>query len=81
VVDEYRLYVYPVAVGGGTPLFGDTGHPRGLRLVSSRAFQCGVLALVYRPASQQELDAIGSVPDTGKEAQAKVDAARADQRD
>jgi dihydrofolate reductase len=76
LVDEYRLYVYPVAVGGGTPLFTDAGRPQGLHLVSSRVFQCGVLALVYRPLSTQELEAIVPVPDTGREAQARVDAAR-----
>jgi len=76
VVDEYRLYVYPVAVGSGTPLFTDVGHPQGLRLLSSRAFQCGVLALLYRPMTPQEREAIVPVPDTGKEAQARLEASR-----
>jgi dihydrofolate reductase len=76
LVDEYRLYVHPVAVGTGTPLFTDVGRPQGLRLTFSRAFQCGVLALVYRPLTRAELAAIVPVPDTGKEAQARTDAAR-----
>jgi dihydrofolate reductase len=50
LVDQYRLYVYPVAAGGGAPLFTDTDGPRRLRLVASKAFRCGVLALTYRPA-------------------------------
>ena len=29
LVDEYRLYVYPVAVGSGARLFPDLGRPRG----------------------------------------------------
>jgi hypothetical protein len=28
LVDEYRLYLHPVATGGGTPLLTDVGHPR-----------------------------------------------------
>jgi dihydrofolate reductase len=78
LVDEYRLYVYPVAVGGGAPRFPDVGRPYGLRLLSSRVFQGGVLALTYRPMTQQELDAITPIPDTGTEAQRMVDASRAE---
>ncbi|MGO8875480.1 MAG: dihydrofolate reductase family protein [Acidimicrobiales bacterium] len=77
LVDEYRLYVHPVATGGGTPLFPDVGHPRGLRLLSSRAFQCGVLALAYRPITPRELEAVVPAPDTGREVQASLDASRA----
>jgi dihydrofolate reductase len=78
LVDEYRLYVHPVAVGSGAPLFPDLGHPQGLRLVFSRVFQCGVLALAYRPMTQQELMAVVPVPDTGGELQRQLDAARAE---
>lgn len=78
LVDEYRLFLHPVAVGGGAPLFPDLGHPQGLRLVSSRVFQCGVLALAYRPMSQEELRAIVPAPDTGGELQRTLEAARAE---
>jgi dihydrofolate reductase len=78
LVDEYRLYVMPVAVGSGVPLFTDVGRPQGLHLVSSRVFQCGVLALIYRPLTAAELEAIVPIPDTGKELQAQMDAARSD---
>jgi hypothetical protein len=67
-----------VAVGGGARLFPDLGRPRGLHLLSSRAFQCGVLALTYRPMTQQELDAIVPVPGTGRETQEILDASRAE---
>ncbi len=78
LVDEYRLYVHPVAVGAGAPLFPDLGRPQGLRLLSSRIFHCGVLALTYRPMTQPELDAIVPVPDTGEELQVILDASRAE---
>ncbi len=74
VVDEYWLYVYPVAVGSGTPLFTDAGQPRGLHLTSGRAFQSGVLALEYRPMTAAELQAIVPVADTGPEAHAAYEA-------
>ncbi len=47
LIDEYRLFVYPVAVGGGTPFF-----PRDLRLdmelVETRTFSSRVVYLRYR---------------------------------
>ena len=50
VVDEYRLYVMPFAIGSGTSLFGDLERPQALRLVSSKAFPSGALELVYERA-------------------------------
>lgn len=47
VVDEYRLYVYPLAAGSGSSLFATLDGAQPLRLVSSTAFPSGVLELVY----------------------------------
>jgi len=50
VVDEYRLFVYPVVLGRGRRLFADaTGVPR-LRLAETRPFRSGVVLLRYRTA-------------------------------
>ncbi len=48
LVDEYRLLVYPVVLGGGQRLFETT--PATLDLVEARGLSSGVTALVYRPA-------------------------------
>lgn len=48
LVDEYRLFVYPVALGRGRRLFGDGVGAPHLRLVEARPFRSGVVLLVYR---------------------------------
>jgi dihydrofolate reductase len=50
LVDEYRLFVFPVVLGRGQRLFADaTGVPR-LELVETRPFRSGIVLLRYRPA-------------------------------
>jgi dihydrofolate reductase len=50
LVDEYRIYVHPVLVGGGTRLFPDltAGGTKLLRLAETRTFGNGVVLLHYR---------------------------------
>ncbi|WHM40599.1 dihydrofolate reductase family protein [Streptomyces sp. BPTC-684] len=53
LLDELHLLVHPLAVRKGMRLF-DEGEPAvPLRLISSEAFQTGVLNLVYGPAEQK----------------------------
>jgi len=47
LVDEYRLFVFPVVLGDGTRLF--EGVPSELELVETRPFRSGVVLLRYRP--------------------------------
>lgn len=51
LVDLYRLLVYPVVVGQGKRLFRE-GTPATLKLLESRSFSSGVVALVYEPDRQ-----------------------------
>ncbi|XRQ14708.1 alpha/beta fold hydrolase [Actinomadura welshii] len=50
LVDEYRLLVYPVVLGGGQRLFRDGAEEAALRLVEARPVgDDGVVLLTYRP--------------------------------
>ena len=55
LIDEYRIYVHPVVIGGGKPLFPpSSGVEVVLRLVETRTFGNGVVLLRYsrqRPGS------------------------------
>jgi dihydrofolate reductase len=50
LVDEYRLMVFPVVVGGGLRLFPERFAKTTLQLVGTHAFSSGVLVLTYEPA-------------------------------
>lgn len=50
LVDEFRLVVYPVVVGGGERLFGETGDKKPMRLVDVRNVGDSLVLLTYRPA-------------------------------
>jgi len=53
LVDEYRLMVFPVLLGSGKRLFGDTPTPTDLKLVSSTPAG-ETLILTYAPASKDQ---------------------------
>jgi dihydrofolate reductase len=50
LVDEYRVWVFPVVLGEGKRLFENGVPPRGLTLVETRRTHSGVLVNTYRPA-------------------------------
>ena len=51
LVDEYRLLVEPILLGGGKTIFPTDGRARPLELVSVTQAKTGVLVCAYRPAS------------------------------
>ena len=51
LVDEFRLMVFPVVLGSGKRLFGETTDKKPLRLVDSKVVGDGVTILVYRPSA------------------------------
>ena len=48
LIDEYRIYVHPVVIGGGKPLFPQGTDMTSLRLAETRAFGNGVVLLRYQ---------------------------------
>ncbi|MCX4723673.1 dihydrofolate reductase family protein [Streptomyces sp. NPDC090052] len=52
LIDEFHIYVHPVLIGGGTPLFPAAGAFAGLDLAESRSFGNGVVLLHYRRAGE-----------------------------
>jgi dihydrofolate reductase len=48
LIDEYRLRVYPLLVGGGLPYFPGGERRVDLELVETRTFGSGVVYLRYR---------------------------------
>jgi dihydrofolate reductase len=51
LVDELRLMVFPVVLGTGKRLFGETSDKKPLQLVESKTVGDGVTILIYAPAS------------------------------
>ncbi len=50
LVDEYRLMIFPLLLGGGKRLFGDGVVPAGLRLVDATTSTTGVIVATYERA-------------------------------
>ena len=51
LIDELRLMVFPIVLGKGKRLFGETSEKKALELVDSAALEDGVFLLTYRPSS------------------------------
>jgi dihydrofolate reductase len=54
LVDELRLVVFPVVLGAGERLFGETGVTAPLRLLSSRTIGAGLAFLTYQPVREDQ---------------------------
>lgn len=53
LIDEYRLGLTPVVLGGGNPLFKDLPERLKLRLVEARPLESGCVILRYRPETPE----------------------------
>ena len=51
LVDEFRLMIDPVVLGGGKRIFSDDGLLRPLRLIDGQVTTTGVILATYAPAA------------------------------
>jgi dihydrofolate reductase len=54
LIDEYQLYINPVILGSGTPMFPPLHNKTDLRLVETHTFNSGVVLLRYERADQAQ---------------------------
>ena len=52
LVDQYRLWIFPLVIGSGKRLFSDGTTPSALRLVDSKVSTTGVVMGTYEPAGE-----------------------------
>jgi dihydrofolate reductase len=55
LIDEYRLWIFPVVIGTGKRFFGDGTIPAGLKLVNSKVSTTGVTINTYERAGDINL--------------------------
>jgi dihydrofolate reductase len=75
LIDEYRLWTFPVMLGTGKRLFDGGTIPAALQLVDSRSFSTGVVVSRYRPVGDvrygsTEVDVRGGVEELWRRDQA-----------
>ncbi len=52
LIDEYKLYLYPLTLGKGKRLFEQGSAQQTLKLIAAKQFASGVLATTYQPVKQ-----------------------------
>ncbi len=56
LVDEIKLFTYPLILGQGTRLFPENGPDKALELVDSRSTPSGIIIQVYRPNGRPQYE-------------------------
>jgi dihydrofolate reductase len=49
LIDEYILWLHPVILGRGKPLFKDIRTRHNLQLINAKTYKNGVMKLILRP--------------------------------
>jgi len=52
LIDEFRLWIFPVTIGKGKRLFGEGTQPAHLKLINSKTSTTGVIIATYEPAGE-----------------------------
>jgi dihydrofolate reductase len=67
LIDEYNVWTFPVVLGRGKRLFGETARPSALRLARSRLSTTGVVMSTYVPDGDIEPGSFPSAEPSEKE--------------
>ena len=49
LIDEYHIFVNPVAIGKGMPIFSGLENNLKLNLKATKQFECGIVVCCYQP--------------------------------
>jgi dihydrofolate reductase len=49
LIDELHLFINPVVIGKGMPIFQEVLEKQNFKLVASQQFACGIIVLTYYP--------------------------------
>ena len=67
LIDEYNVWTFPVVLGRGKRLFGETARPSALRLVRSKVSAGGVVMSTYEPGGDVRPGSFASADPSEKE--------------
>lgn len=67
LIDEYNVWTFPVVLGRGKRLFGESARPSALRLVHSRVSATGVVMSTYVPGGDVRPGSFPSAEPSDKE--------------
>jgi dihydrofolate reductase len=67
LIDEYNVWTFPVVLGRGKRLFGESAKPSGLRLVRSQVSTTGVVMSTYAPDGNIQPGSFASAEPSEKE--------------
>jgi dihydrofolate reductase len=52
LIDEMRLWIFPLAIGNGKRFFGEGSHPSAFKLVDSKTASTGVILATYERSGE-----------------------------
>ena len=67
LIDEYNVWTFPVVLGRGKRLFGETARPSSLRLVRSQVSPTGAVMTTYVPDGDIRPGSFASIEPSEKE--------------
>ena len=52
LIDEFQLFINPVAIGNGMSIFNQLEDRQNMRLVKAKSYDCGIAVMIYKPAKK-----------------------------